>query len=70
MRTDESARLKLERVLRLDFALRLVWQSAPEWTMASLALLVDTPPTGERGVVQMGGKVDTLIKLIRHTRAS
>nr|MBC8249520.1 ABC transporter ATP-binding protein [Anaerolineales bacterium] len=40
MRTDESARLKIERVLRLDFALRLVWQSAPGWTMASLALLV------------------------------
>ena len=30
----------MERVLRLDFALRLVWQSAPGWTMASLALLV------------------------------
>ncbi len=26
--------------MRLDFALRLVWQSAPGWTMASLALLV------------------------------
>ena len=40
MRTDESARLKIQRTLRLDFALRLVWQSAPGWTMASLALLV------------------------------
>lgn len=26
--------------MRLDFALRLVWQSAPGWTIASLALLV------------------------------
>jgi ATP-binding cassette subfamily B protein len=40
MRTGESARLKIQRTLRLDFALRLVWQSAPGWTMASLALLV------------------------------
>jgi len=40
MRTGESARLKIQRTLRLDFALRLVWQSAPCWTMASLALLV------------------------------
>ncbi|MBM4467492.1 MAG: ABC transporter ATP-binding protein [Chloroflexi bacterium] len=40
MRADESAKLKTWRALRLDFALRLVWQSAPGWTMASLALLV------------------------------
>ncbi len=40
MQTDESARSKIQRTLRLDFALRLVWQSAPGWTMASLALLI------------------------------
>jgi ATP-binding cassette subfamily B protein len=40
MQTGESAGLKIQRALRLDFALRLVWQSAPGWTMASLALLV------------------------------
>ena len=40
MQTDKSARLKIQRALRLDFALRLVWQSAPGWTIASLALLI------------------------------
>jgi ATP-binding cassette subfamily B protein len=40
MQTDESVRLKIQQALRLDFALRLVWQSAPGWTVASLALLV------------------------------
>jgi ATP-binding cassette subfamily B protein len=40
MRTSKSARLKIQRTLRLDFALRLVWQGAPGWTVASLALLV------------------------------
>jgi ATP-binding cassette subfamily B protein len=40
MQTGESAKLKIQQALRLDFALRLVWQSAPGWTIASLALLV------------------------------
>ena len=40
MQTSESVKLKIQRTLRLDFALRLVWQSAPGWTVASLALLV------------------------------
>ncbi len=40
MQTGESARLKIQQALRLDFALRLVWQSAPGWTAASLALLI------------------------------
>jgi ATP-binding cassette subfamily B protein len=40
LQTDESPISKIQRTLRLDFALRLVWQSAPGWTGASLALLV------------------------------
>ena len=40
MPIDESAGRVIERALRLDFAVRLVWQSAPGWTIASLALLV------------------------------
>jgi ATP-binding cassette subfamily B protein len=40
MRENRSARLKTEYALRLRRALRLVWQSAPGWTIASLALLV------------------------------
>ncbi len=40
MQTGEPARFKIQRALRLGRALRLVWQSAPGWTMASLALLV------------------------------
>ena len=40
MQTGESARIRIKQALRLDFALRLVWQSAPGWTVASLALVV------------------------------
>jgi ATP-binding cassette subfamily B protein len=40
MQTGESTRSKIQHALQLDFALRLVWQSAPGWTMVSLALLV------------------------------
>ena len=40
MQTGEPAKLKIQQALRLDFALRLVWQSAPGWTVASLALVV------------------------------
>ena len=40
MQTGESVKLKIQQALRLDFALRLVWQSAPGWTIASLALLI------------------------------
>ncbi len=40
MQKDGWAKLKTLRDLRLGFALRLVWRSAPGWTIASLALLV------------------------------
>jgi ATP-binding cassette subfamily B protein len=40
MQIGESVKLKIQQALRLDFALRLVWQSAPGWTMASLGLLI------------------------------
>jgi len=35
---------KLRRALRLDLALRFVWQSTPRWTLASVALVVVQAP--------------------------
>jgi len=40
MKTGEKAKLRIKDSLRLGRALRLVWQSAPSWTVASLALLI------------------------------
>ena len=40
MRTDESAGPKMKHKLRLGRAVRLVWQSAPGWTIASSAFVV------------------------------
>ncbi len=36
--------LKLRRALRLDLALRFVWQSTPRWTLANVALVVIQAP--------------------------
>jgi ATP-binding cassette subfamily B protein len=40
MRTGEAAGFKIKHALHLERALRLVWQSGPGWTVASVALLV------------------------------
>ncbi len=40
----KSGRLNIRRALRLDLALRLVWQSASGWTIASLMFIVVQGP--------------------------
>ena len=40
MQQDETERFKIRRSLRLGRVLRLVWQSAPGWTIASMVLLI------------------------------
>lgn len=40
MQQDETERFKIRRSLQLGRALRLVWQSAPGWTIASMVLLI------------------------------
>ncbi len=44
MPQNESVRLNLRRTLRIDLALRLIWQSAPGWTIISLLLIVVQGP--------------------------
>jgi ATP-binding cassette subfamily B protein len=39
MQTDESTRQKLKRLLHLKRAVRFVWQSAPRWTIANIAII-------------------------------
>lgn len=44
MRERESLRARIRQSLRLGLALRFVWQSAPGWTIANLALVVIQGP--------------------------
>ncbi|MGA9349079.1 MAG: hypothetical protein WBW48_09780, partial [Anaerolineae bacterium] len=58
--TGESVRLRIQRALQLKRAVRLVWQSAPGWTMASLALLVVQGPLPLLSLYLMKLVVDTV----------
>jgi len=40
MKTDNSLRKKVRQAIRLDRAIGFVWQASPNWTLASLALLI------------------------------
>jgi len=40
MTPNEPIKKKIQRVIRLDLALRFIWQSTPGWTIASLLLMV------------------------------
>lgn len=40
MKKDDSLRQKVKHALRLDRAVRFVWEAGPAWTTASLALVV------------------------------
>ncbi len=44
MREPEPIKTRLRRILRLDLALRFVWQSAPGWTIVNLVLIVIQAP--------------------------
>ena len=40
MKTDHSLGKKVRQAIRLDRAIGFVWQASPNWTLASLVLLV------------------------------
>ena len=40
MKAQRNSEFSIQNVLHLDRALRLVWQSGPGWTIASLALVL------------------------------
>jgi ATP-binding cassette, subfamily B, bacterial len=44
MTPNETIKKKIRRVMRLDLALRFIWQSTPGWTIASLLLMVVQGP--------------------------
>ena len=44
MTTRASLKSHWQRTLRLDLALRFIWQSTPGWTMANVALVVIQAP--------------------------
>ena len=44
MREPDPVKKKLRRILRIDLALRFVWQSTPGWTLVNLVLIVVQAP--------------------------
>ncbi len=53
MTTRASLKSHWQRTLRLDLALRFIWQSTPGWTMANVALVVIQAPLPLASLVLM-----------------
>jgi ATP-binding cassette subfamily B protein len=62
MSENESLKTKIRRSLRLDLALRFVWQSTPGWTVANIALVVIQGPLPLLSLYLMKLMIDEVTK--------